>query len=68
MWKQVQQQWMYLENIFQSPDIKKTLGKEASLFDQADKFFKGLMLKTKNMKNAFRLMKGNNALLDNLET
>jgi hypothetical protein len=37
---------MYLENIFQSADIKKQLGSTVSKFEAVDKYFKALMIKT----------------------
>jgi len=42
-WVTVQKSWMYLENIFGSPEIRKTLAKEDSLFQSVDKQFRTLM-------------------------
>lgn len=66
-WKMVQSAWMYLENIFQSGDIKKTLGKEAQLFEQVDKFFRNLMVKTNKNPNSLRALKITPNLIDNLK-
>jgi len=41
----MQRAWMYLENIFSSPEIRKTLAKEDSLFQNVDKQFRMLMVK-----------------------
>lgn len=42
-WVFLQKQWMYLENIFASGDIRRQLVSEASKFDLVDKNFKQLM-------------------------
>ena len=42
-WITLQQEWMYLESIFKSGDIKKTLQSESVMFDQVDKFFRNHM-------------------------
>ncbi len=39
----LQKQWMYLENIFASGDIRRQLQAEAVKFDNVDKSFKKLM-------------------------
>jgi len=39
-WIICQKQWIYLENIFAAPDIKKQLPTESQRFEQVDKFFK----------------------------
>jgi len=41
---------MYLENIFNAPDIKKKLGKESSDFEGVDKDFKKKMKITQSQK------------------
>ena len=58
---------MYLENIFQGPDIKKQLPTESAKFEQVDKFFKQLMTKVHKTPNALRTVKGNPNLLDQIK-
>lgn len=59
-----QRKWVYLENIFIAPDIKKQLMVEAGYFVTADKFLKNLMKKliTKPLLN--RLIRVGNVLND----
>jgi len=42
-WLLCQKSWRYLENIFQAPDIKRSLPVETDKFQGVDKFFKNLM-------------------------
>jgi dynein heavy chain, axonemal len=56
-WIKVQQAWMYLENIFQSADIKKQLGSTVSKFEAVDKYFKALMIKTQKSSNCIKIVK-----------
>lgn len=58
---------MYLENIFVSAEIKKTLAKESSMFEQLDKAFKQLMQKTVKTPNCLKVIKTPN-LVENLKT
>jgi dynein heavy chain len=67
-WVVCQKQWIYLENIFAAPDIKKQLPSESQRFEQVDKFFKLLMIKTSKQSNALRTIKANPLLLDQLRT
>jgi len=39
-WLECQKRWIYLENIFRSPDIKKQLQSETTLFESCDKFLR----------------------------
>lgn len=39
-WTEAQRKWMYLENIFASPDIKKQMPQEAHLFENCDKIIR----------------------------
>jgi dynein heavy chain len=59
-----QRKWVYLENIFSAPDIKKQLMTEAAYFVTADKFLKNLTKKlfTKPLIN--RLIRILNVLVD----
>ena len=65
-WISVQQQWIYLENVFQAPDIKKYLGPAAQKFEQVDKFFKGLMQKTQKSSACMRVIRMNPMLVQQL--
>ena len=47
-WLTFQRQWMYLENIFGSEDIKKQLPMEAKLFETVNKFWRDHMKQFKN--------------------
>ena len=49
-WVTCQKNWMYLESIFVSPDIKKRLAYESKLFDTVDKWFKAKMRATNSQK------------------
>ena len=42
-WLACQKNWMYLQNIFKAPDIKKQLQEDSKRFDGVDKFFRQLM-------------------------
>ncbi len=59
-----QRKWVYLENVFSAPDIKKQLMTEAAYFVTADKFLKNLTKKlfTKPLIN--RLIRILNVLVD----
>ncbi len=46
-WIKFQRQWMYLENIFNAPDIQAQLKNESKKFQNVDKFWKDHMLKVK---------------------
>jgi dynein heavy chain len=63
-WVKVQGQWMYLENIFISSEIKKTLGREAAMFESVDKQYKNLMGKTNKQPNCLRTIKNNQMIFD----
>ena len=45
-WLSCQKQWMYLENIFMAPDIKKQLPTEATKFEAVNKFWRDQMMRT----------------------
>lgn len=56
-WVICQKQWIYLENIFGAADIKKQLPTESQRFEQVDRFFKQLMIRTGKSPNAMRIVK-----------
>lgn len=51
-WLKFQKNWMYLENIFTSPDIIKQLPAESKLFQQVDKNWKEFMNRAKKVPKA----------------
>ena len=53
-WLVVQKNWIYLENIFTSGDIKSKLREEAAKFEMVDKSFKKHMLATARSKYVFK--------------
>ena len=59
-----QRKWVYLENIFAAPDIKKQLMAEAASFTSADKFLKTLMKKTFTKPLISKLLKINGLFND----
>lgn len=52
-WITLQKNWMYLEFIFSSDDIKEQLPEESEQFDKIDRLFRGLSLKANNSKFVF---------------
>jgi len=66
-WIQCQKDWIYLENIFQAPDIRRQLPTDSQRFEKVDSFFKGLMNKTAKNPNAMTIVKKNPKLLDELK-
>lgn len=58
-WVKLQHQWIYLENIFTAPDIRRNLVQESLKFDQVDKFFKTTMNKARKSINPIRFLKTN---------
>jgi dynein heavy chain len=66
-WVNCQKQWIYLENIFAAPDIKRQLPQESQKFEQVDKFFKNLMNKTTKHSNCLRIVKQMPNLPDQLK-
>ena len=58
-WVKLQHQWIYLENIFTAPDIRRNLVQESLKFDQVDRFFKNTMAKARKSINPIRFLKTN---------
>ncbi len=54
-WGQLQVNWMYLQPIFDSPDIAKQLNREYKSFKTIDFFWKGLIQKAKEIVNAQKI-------------
>lgn len=65
-WVKCQRDWIYLENIFASPEIKRVLQSETKQFEQVNKFFLGLMTKAHKTPNPLKLLKLNGNLYDQL--
>ena len=55
-WLVCQKNWIYLENIFSGPDIKKKLAIESNQFDQIDKAFKHQMRKTYQLRVIWKII------------
>ena len=56
-WMECQKKWMYLENIFVGPDIKKQLAQENSMFEQSDRALKTLFKRAMLAPNTMRIIK-----------
>ncbi|KAG5501858.1 hypothetical protein JKF63_04128 [Porcisia hertigi] len=54
-WITLQKNWMYLEFIFSSDDIKEQLPEESAMFDSVDRLFRSLTSKANNQKNVFQI-------------
>ncbi|KAK7201222.1 dynein heavy chain [Novymonas esmeraldas] len=54
-WITLQKNWMYLEFIFSSDDIKEQLPEESAMFDSVDRLFRSLTSKAHNQKNVFQI-------------
>ncbi|XP_042301519.1 LOW QUALITY PROTEIN: dynein axonemal heavy chain 14 [Sceloporus undulatus] len=75
-WLTCQRNWIYLEPIFQAPEIKRQLPEEASLFSQVDNKWREIMKRTEEHPNAlkaatavgvFEMMQSNNACLEKIQ-
>lgn len=53
-WMNCQRNWLYLESIFNAPDIQRQLPAEAKMFLQVDKSWKEIMRKVNRLPNALR--------------
>jgi dynein heavy chain len=67
-WVTLQKGWIYLENIFTSAELRKSLQKDAHEFDLVDKFFKSMCLKAAKMPSISRFVKQPQISFDNIET
>ncbi len=50
-WTKLQMNWMYLQPIFDSPDISKQLVRDYKNFKSIDQFWKGMMNKSRELVN-----------------
>ncbi|KAB1256909.1 Dynein heavy chain 6; axonemal [Camelus dromedarius] len=76
LFNQTLRNWLYLESIFNAPDIQRQLPAEAKMFLQVDKSWKEIMRKVNRLPNALRAatqpglletFQNNNALLDQIQ-
>jgi dynein heavy chain len=66
-WTEAQRKWMYLENIFAAPDIKKQMAQESRDFDACDKFIRAHVKRTNLNPKLIKLVgKANEDLLKKL--
>jgi dynein heavy chain, axonemal len=56
-WVTLQKDWIYLENIFTSAELRKSLQRDANDFDSVDKFFKSMCVKAAKMPSISRFVK-----------
>ncbi|KPA86847.1 putative dynein heavy chain [Leptomonas pyrrhocoris] len=75
-WITLQKNWMYLEFIFSSEDIKEQLPEESGMFDNVDRLFRSLTSRANNQKNVFQIcteegvledLQVNNANIDQIQ-
>ncbi|XP_071833092.1 dynein axonemal heavy chain 6-like isoform X4 [Apostichopus japonicus] len=74
-WMSCQRNWLYLEQIFMTPDIQRQLPTEAKLFAQVDKTWKDIMRRTEDHPNALKsatlpgvleMLQANNSYLEKI--
>eukprot|EP00796_Vickermania_ingenoplastis_P004622 gene4627-3332_t len=53
-WVELQRNWIYLENIFSSSEIRSQWKDDAKRFEKADRFFRDVMRKAHDLPTAFR--------------
>jgi len=58
-WVECQKKWIYLENIFVSPELRKSLPRDAQTFDGVNKFFIGMTAKAFKTPQVTRFVKQN---------
>jgi dynein heavy chain len=66
-WVEMQRQWIYLENIFTSPELRKSLSRDALDFDGVNKFFTGMCAKAAKMTSISRFVKQPNVSFENID-
>ncbi|KAL7709827.1 dynein heavy chain cytosolic putative [Lotmaria passim] len=75
-WIALQKNWMYLEFIFSSDDIKEQLPEESTMFDSVDRLFRSLTSRAHMQKNVFQIcteegvlddLRANNANIDHIQ-
>lgn len=54
-WAKLQMNWMYLQPIFDSPDIAKQLHKESKNFKLTDNFWRAIISRAKESPNVMRV-------------
>ncbi|XP_021344241.1 dynein heavy chain 6, axonemal-like, partial [Mizuhopecten yessoensis] len=53
-WMKFQRNWLYLEQIFSTPDIQRQLGPEHKMFTGVDKAWKDIMRRVEDRPNALK--------------
>lgn len=53
-WVELQRNWIYLENIFSSSEIRSQWKDDAKRFEKADRFYRDIMRKAHDLPTAFR--------------
>ncbi|CAD2218708.1 Dynein heavy chain, N-terminal region 2/Hydrolytic ATP binding site of dynein motor region/AAA domain (dynein-related subfamily)/Dynein heavy chain AAA lid domain/P-loop containing dynein motor region/AAA+ lid domain/P-loop containing dynein motor region D4/Microtubule-binding stalk of dynein motor/ATP-binding dynein motor region containing protein, putative [Angomonas deanei] len=56
LWVELQRQWIYLENIFSSSEIRSQWKDDAKRFEKVDRFFRDLMRKAHDQPTAYRAL------------
>ena len=57
-WTQLQRQWIYLENIFNSADIASKMGQDAKRFSHVDTMWKEIMKQTNANPSVLKMIQG----------
>ncbi|KAH9600450.1 Dynein heavy chain AAA lid domain [Trypanosoma melophagium] len=55
-WVELQRNWLYLENIFSSAEIRSQWKDDAKRFEKVDRYFRDLMRKAHDMPTAYRAL------------
>ncbi|XP_074663059.1 dynein axonemal heavy chain 6-like [Tubulanus polymorphus] len=75
-WMTCQRNWLYLEQIFSTPDIQRQLPTESKMFSQIDRHWKDIMRRTEDRPNALKsatspgvleMLQSNNANLEKIQ-
>ena len=54
-WQTCQRGWLYLEHLFNTPDIQRQLVNESRMFSQMEKVWRGVMRRVQDCPNALRI-------------
>jgi dynein heavy chain, axonemal len=67
-WVELQRNWIYLENIFSSSEIRSQWKDDAQRFEKVDRFYKDLMRKAHDLPTAYRSLLINPPSFDTAES